>query len=126
MYSEWLIVSVNSPPQKSLQCTMSGFSNIVNTSHVTRYSSYSNVCICSKDTVLSNKPIDDVQYPLRVNVSLKLPQHVVIPDEHAARCRGGAGVGAHLALQGQGEVIGVAKVEITGQINILEHFQVPA
>lgn len=106
---------------------MSGFSNTVHTSHVTSYSSYSNIHVCrSKDTVLSNEAIDDVQYPLGVDGSLESPQHVVIPDEHAARCRGGAGIGAHLALQGQCEVVGVAKVEITGQINILEHFQVPA
>ena len=104
---------------------MSGFSNIVHTKSCDNLFKLFKR-ICSKDTVLSNKAIDDVQHPLGVDGSLKSAQHVVVPEKHAARWRGGARVGPHLALQGQSEVVGIAEVEVTGQVNILEHLQVPA
>lgn len=98
---------------------MSGFSNISAYQSCDKlFKSFKHY----KDTVLSDKAIDDVQDPLGVNGSLKPPQHVVIPDEHGARCRGGTRVGAHLALQRQCEVVGVAEVEVTGQIDILKNF----
>ena len=67
-----------------------------------------------------------MQHPLGMNHTLKAKQHVVIPDELAARGREGAGIGAHLALEGESEVVRVAKVEVAGQVDILKHFQVPA
>ena len=69
------------------------------------------ICI-AKDTVLSNKSINDVQYPLRVHKTLKAIQHVVIPYKLAAGRREGARVGPHLSLQGEGGVIGVAEVKV--------------
>ena len=101
---------------------MSGLSNISAYQSCDKLFKSFKYALHCKDTVLSNKAVDDVQDPLGVNGSLKSSQHVVIPDEHAARCRGGSWVGPHLALQGQREVIGVAEVEVTGQVDILENF----
>ena len=65
-----------------------------------------------KDTVLSHKAINDVQDPLGMNCSLKHRQHVIVPDELAARCRKGTWVGPHLALEGKSEVVRIAEVEV--------------
>ena len=108
-----------------LHVCMSGFSNIAHTKSCDKLFKLFKR-ICSKDTILSNKAIYDVQHPLGMDGSLKSAQHVVVPEKHAARWRRGARVGPHLALQGQREVIGVAEVEVTGQVNVLEHLQVPA
>ena len=51
---------------------------------------------------------------------------MVIPDELAAGCGQRTRAGAHLTLQGQCEVVGVAEVEVAGQVNVLKHFQVSA
>ena len=58
-----------------------------------------------EDTVLAQEAIDDVQDPLGMNGSLKLLQHVVVPDELAAGRGEGARVGPHLALEREGEVV---------------------
>ena len=61
-----------------------------------------------------------------MNHSLKPTQHVIIPDILAAWGSQGAGAGAHLALEGESEVVRIAKVEVAGQVDILKYFQVPA
>ena len=63
--------------------------------------------------------------PLRMHQAFKTIQHVVIPYELSTGRREGTRVGPHLSLQRQGCVIRVAKVEVAGEINILEDFQVP-
>ena len=74
---------------------------------------------------MSNKTINDVQDPLGMNRALKISQHVVIPGELATWCRERAGVGAHLALKRESQVIRIAEVEVAGQVNVLKHLQVP-
>ena len=61
-----------------------------------------------EDTVLADKAMDDVKDPLAVHETLELSEHVVVPDELAARWGGGARVAPHLALEGQCHVVGIA------------------
>ena len=61
-----------------------------------------------EDTVLADKAMDDVKDPLAVHETLELSEHVVVPDELAARRGGGARVAPHLALEGQRHVVRIA------------------
>lgn len=79
-----------------------------------------------EDTILSDKAIDDVQDPLWMDLALKILQHVVVPGELATGSGEGSRVGAHLTLEGEGEVVRIAEVEVTGQVDVLKHLQVPA
>ena len=60
------------------------------------------------DTVLTNKAVNNAEYPFGVHKTLEFPEHVVVPDELAAGGRGQAGIGSHLTLQREGQVIRIA------------------
>ena len=77
------------------------------------------------DTVLPDKSIYNMQYPLWVNHALKSINHVIIPDKLSAGWWEGTRIGPHLCLQWQCHVVGVAKIEVTREIHILEDLQIP-
>ena len=80
--------------------------------------------MCLKDTVLANKSMDDLKDPLWVNCIFKTCKEMVIPDELATG-RGDRARGCpHLTLERECEVVGVAEVEVTGEIQVLKHLQV--
>ena len=80
--------------------------------------------MCLKDTVLAHKSMDDLKDPLWVDCLLKPCKEMVIPDELATGRGDWARVGPHLTLERESEVVGVAKVEVAGEIQVLKHLQI--